>query len=270
MTASLSKFLSPNVENVTKIIDFTAAQGFTFIELRDTANLSLSNCTDIAAYAKKKNIEVIYSVGTGALEKGYLDSLPKWIDNAKAFGSPPFVRTGSGGAAFTANDTAKVNWTADDFNNLVQTLNKAGDTAKAAGLLLLVENAAEKLQGDGTTTFGTTELFGTKGVNSTVGLQVDTGNFFCVSRAPAKPEDVKTFFDKAVTRLGYVHVKTSKDNKAQPVMGESQLSLDYFFDTCSKNGKVYMAFELDSAAAKTLEEMYDNYIKSAEYLQKNF
>ena len=272
MTSSLSKFLLPDVGNITKIIDFSAAQGFAFIEVRDTINLSASNCSEIAAYAKKKNIEVIYSVGNGTLEATYLDSVPKWIDNAKAFGSPTVVRTGSGISAVlpaNASDTSKVAMSADDFAKIVQVLNKAGDLAKAAGLQLLVENGGEKLQGDGTTTFGFADLFGSKGVNATVGLQIDTGNFFVNNRAPASNDDIKAFFDKNVTKVGYMHIKTAKDNKAQPVMGESQLPLDYFFNACSKASKVYMAIELDSAAAKTLEEMYDNYNKSAEYIQKN-
>lgn len=176
-TASFSKFLPPNVANVKKIIDFASEQGFVFIELRDTANLSLSDCTEIATYAKQKNIEVVYAVGVGILDANYPEAVINGIAKAKVFNSTAYIRTAAGGTE-CASDREKVAWNADEFAKLVEIANKAGDTARVSGLQLVL--------------------------------------------------------------------------------------------LCAKNGRFYIAIEPDSGAANTVEDIYNNYIESTEYLQKNY
>jgi sugar phosphate isomerase/epimerase len=265
---NFSKWLPPTVANIKTVIDFAKKNGFAFIELRDpAAGVSLADAQEIGKYAKSKKIEVIYAMGVGGLDDKYFETFSRGLANAKALGGPKIVRTGSNGNEMMS-DAKKQYWTADEFAKLVQSLNKAGDTAKAAGMRFLVENAFEGVKGDGVTTFGTTELFGPKGVNANVGFQLDMANFFCVSRVENSPADVKAFFEANVKKMGYSHLKSSVAHKPLQYLDGNELPFDAYFAPLAKNGKVYVAIEV--ANAETLEDAYANHLKSVDYLLKNF
>ncbi len=66
---NLAKWLPNSVDNLKKVIDFASRKGFSFIELRDAnVGLSYDDAKKIAAYARKKKIEVIYAMGIGGLD----------------------------------------------------------------------------------------------------------------------------------------------------------------------------------------------------------
>jgi sugar phosphate isomerase/epimerase len=267
-TQNLAKWLPPTADNLKTIIDFAKQKGFAFIELRDAnAGLSYDDAKKVAAYAKKKKIEVIYAMGQGGLDSDYFELFSRGLANTMLFDGPRFARTAAFGKEMTA-DSKKQFWTAAEFSQLVQNLNQAGNTAATFGYTLCVENAFEGLKGDGVNTFGTADLFGPKGVNANVGFQLDTGNFFCVSRAENSPGDVKAFFEANVKRMGYSHLKTSVDKKTGQVLNGNEVPFETFFTLLAKNGKVYVAFEL--ANADTLENAKINHQKSIDYLLKNF
>jgi sugar phosphate isomerase/epimerase len=71
-----------------------------------------------------------------------------------------------------------------------------------------------------------------------------------------------------VGKIGYIHLKTSKNNVPQPVLDGNQLAFDTILDLLQKNGKTYVAIELDPVSSATDE--YANVVKSVEYLKKNF
>ena len=265
---NFSKWLPPNVTNLKTIIDFASKKGFSFIELRDpNAGLSLNDTQEIAAYAKDKNIEVIYAMGVGALDDNYFEAFSRGLANAIALGGPKIVRTGANGNEMNI-DPKKQYWTADEFAKIVQNLNQAGNTAKTFGMTLYVENANEGLKGDGVSTFGIGDLFGPNGVNANVGFQLDMANFFCVSRVENSPADVQAFFEANIKRMGYSHLKTSIAHQPQPFLNGNELPFDVYFKTLAKNGKVYLAIEHFNA--DTLENAYINHQKSIDYLLKNF
>ena len=267
-TQNLAKWLPNSVNNLKTIIDFASEKGFAFIELRDPkADLPYDDAKEVAAYAKKKKIEVIYAMGVGGLDSNYFEVFSKGLANTMLFKGPRIARTAAFGNEMIA-DPQKKFWTKAEFSELVKNLNKAGKMAKKKGYTFCVENAFEGLKGDGVNTFGTADLFGLNGVNFNIGLQVDTGNFFCVSRAENSPCDVKTFFEENVKKVTYTHLKSSVDKKTAQVLNGNELSLDVFLGALVKNGKVYVALEL--ANADTLENAYANHKKSIDYLVKNF
>ena len=135
-------------------------------------------------------------------------------------------------------------------------------------MTLYIENAAEGLQGDGVNTFGIADLFGSKGVNANVGFQMDVANFFSGARAVISPSDVQTFFESNVEKIGYIHLKTSINRKAQLFLDGNELPFEVFFDSLSKHGKVYICIEHTNP--ETLQEAYANHQKSVDYLLKNF
>ena len=265
---NFSKWLPPTALNLKTIIDYASEKGFVFIELRDpSASLSLSDAKEVAAYARQKNIEVIYAMGVGGLDTNYFEAFSRGLANAMVFDGPKFVRTGANGNEMNL-DPKKQFWTAAEFAQLVQNLNQAANTAKTFGYTLYVENANEGLAGDGIATFGTANLFGPKGVNANVGFQLDMANFFCTSRVVSSPNDVQNFFEANVKKMGYSHIKTSKNRTPQPFLDGNELPFDVYFLSLSKYGKVYVTIE--HANADTLENAYVNHQKSIDYLLKNF
>jgi sugar phosphate isomerase/epimerase len=265
---NFSKWLPPTTPNLKTIIDYASQKGFAFIELRDpNASLSLSDAKEVAAYARQKNIEVLYAMGVGGLDTNYFEAFSRGLANAMVFDGPKFVRTGANGNEMNL-DPKKQFWTAAEFAQLVQNLNLAANTAKTFGYTMYVENANEGLAGDGVATFGTADLFGPKGVNANVGFQLDMANFFCVSRVESSPNDVRNFFEANVKRMGYSHLKTSKNRTPQPFLDGNELPFDVYFLSLSKYGKVYVAIEHFNA--DTLENAYINHQKSIDYLLKNF
>jgi sugar phosphate isomerase/epimerase len=256
------------VDNIKQMLDFADRQGFSFIEIRDPdASLTLRECEELAIYASQKDVEVIYAMASGLLNPDYWEIFSRAIANASIFNGPKVVRTGVCGVEFL-NDKKKQYWTSVEFAMIVKNANKAASIAKISGLQFLIENGWEGLQGDGVTTFGTRELFSSNGVNENVGLQLDVANFFCSSRVPSKPDDVKMFVANSSSKIGYTHLKTSKDHKPQQVLDGNELSFEIFFDLLQKQDKNYIVIELSQSTV--LADVYENHIQSVDYLKKNY
>ena len=266
-TVNFIKALPVTVQNMKTLVDYASDQGFTWIELRDpNAVLTLDECKQIANYARSKKIEVAYAMGVGLMDANFWEAFSRGLANAAVFDGPQTIRTAAPGNEFNI-DPKKTAWTLNELNKVVATANKAANQAKALGLQYVTENAFEVVKGDGIISFGTTEFFAN--VNSNVGLQLDTGNFFCVARIWTKPEDARAFLEKYISKLAYIHLKTSsKDHKTQPVLAENELEFDIIFALMKKYKVPYVAFEL--AQAPTFQECADNHKKSVEYLLKNY
>jgi hypothetical protein len=84
----------------------------------------------------------------------------------------------------------------------------------------------------------------------------------------SSPNDVRNFFEANVKKMGYSHMKTSKDRTPQPFLNGNELPFDVYFLSLSKYDKVYEAIE--HANADTLENAYINHQKSIDYLLNNF
>lgn len=256
-----------NVESAKKVIDYASQQGFSWIELRDPyASLTLAQSKELAAYAKQRDIEVAYAMNIGLLDPNFWEVFMRGLANAAVFEGPRTIRTAGPGLEFATNEK-KTHWTFGEIQKAVETANQAANMAKAFGLQYVVENGVEAIKGDGVSTFGTVELFGN--ANGNLGFQLDTGNFFCVSRVWTKPEDAQAFIEKYGSRMGYMHLKTSsKEHKVQPVIGDNELDFDIIFAIAAKNKRPYVGFELDQPA--TLEQAFENHKKSVAYLKEKF
>jgi sugar phosphate isomerase/epimerase len=255
------------VESAKKAIDYASNQGFWWIEIRDPyATLSLAEAQGLAAYAEQEGIEVAYAMNIGLLDPNFWEVFARGLANAAVFKGPRTIRTAGPGLEFATNEK-KTHWTFGELQKAVETANQAANLAKMFGLQYVAENGLEALKGDGVSTFGTTELFGN--ANSNLGFQLDTGNFFCVSRVWTKPEDAQAFIEKHASRMGYMHLKTSSTaHKIQPIAGDNELDFDIIFAIAAKNKRPYVGFELDQPA--TLEQAYENHKKSVQYLKERF
>lgn len=254
------------VESAKKVIDFANEQGFWWIEIRDPfATLTLAQAKELAVYAKQRDIEVAYAMNIGLLDPNFMEVFSRGLANAAVFDGPRTIRTAGPGLEF-ANDPKKTAWTYLEIRRAIAIANQAANLAKSLGLQYVVENALETIKG-GMGDYGTVELFA--GVNSNVGFQLDTGNFFCVSRVWTKPADAQAFIEKYASRMGYIHLKTSSpDHKVQQVIADNELDFDIIFAIASKAKSLYVGFELDQPA--TLEQAIENHKKSVEYLQGKF
>jgi len=267
LTLNFLKVFPVSLENAKKLIDFASDQGFAWIELGDpSAVLTLAECKQIAEYARAKKIEIGYRVNPGLMDANFWEVFSRALANAAVFDGPRTIRTAAPGNEFNI-DPKKTAWTLNELHKVVKIANKAGNQARALGLKYVTENAFEVIKGDGITSFGTTEYLAN--VNSNVFLQLDTGNFFCLGRNVAKPEDASAFVEKYASKLVYIHLKTSsKEHKPQPILSDNELDFNIVFSLMTKQKVPYVAMELAQAA--TLEECLVNHKKSVEYLIKSY
>ena len=254
------------VESAKKVIDFAKEQGYSWIEIRDPmATLTLAQSKELAVYAKQRDVEVAYAMNIGLLDPNFMEVFSRGLANAAVFDGPRTIRTAGPGLEF-ANDPKKTTWSYWELQKAIGIANQAGNMAKMFGLQYVVENGVEAIKGDASS-YGTVELFA--GFNSNVGFQLDTGNFFCVSRVWTKPADAQAFVEKYADRMGYMHLKTSSpEHKVQQVIADNELDFDIIFAIASKAKMPYVGFELDQPA--TLEQAIENHKKSVEYLQGKF
>jgi sugar phosphate isomerase/epimerase len=263
-TKNFLDFVDVDVESTKKLIDYASEKGFCWIELRDAnAVLKLSECEEIADYARSRNIEVGYAIHKGLLDYDFWQKYNRGLENAAVFDGPRTLRAVACGNKFIY-DANKKGWRIDELKRLVRTANRAAQMAEKRGLKLVVENGFEALRGDGVTYFGLTEFF--VNADPAVGWQFDTANFFSGSRVRTKPEDAKAFLEGNAHKIGYIHLKTSRDGLAQPVLGDNELDFDIIFSSLSKHNVPYVAVELHGG--KDIGEVYANHDKSIEYLQR--
>jgi sugar phosphate isomerase/epimerase len=263
-TVSFTDFLPVSTENSKILIDYASARGFSWIELRDhEATLNLNECREIAHYARSKKIEVGYAISKGLLDSDFWQKFDTGLQNAAVFEGPGTFRAVACGNEFIADEDKKW-WTADEFRQLVINANKAAQIAEDKGLQFVLENGTEALKGVGKTYFGLAELF--EKANTNVGWQFDTANFFSGSRVWTRPQDVEAFLRKNINNLYYIHLKTSKNRHAQPVLGDNELDFDKVFFLMSKHDVPYVAVEL--SGLKNIDEAYKNHDKSIEYLRR--
>jgi sugar phosphate isomerase/epimerase len=175
-TQNFAKVLPVSPDSAKKLIDFAADQGFPWVELRDpSAVLTLDECKQISGYARGKNIEIIYALGVGIMDVKFSEIFSRGLANAVVFDGPRVIRTGLAGEDFLKDEKKKA-WTLQELAKVVDVANQAANKAKSFGMTHAVENAREIIKGDGVVSFGTTEFFAN--VNSNVGLQPDSANFF--------------------------------------------------------------------------------------------
>ncbi len=255
-------------DNLKKIFDWAAANGFWWVEIRDTnADLSYADCKELAAYAVSKKIEIVYAMGIGFLDPKFNECFYRGVANAALFTGPKVVRTSAPGPEFTA-DPKKSTWTKAEFDVLLPIANNAANVAKLAGMQMVLEHAFEAMAGDGETSFGMEEIQ-TMG-NSNIGSQYDTANFFAVSRAPVDADTAQLYFEKFGKKTGYSHIKTSDaaTHKVTPVIQDNELDFQIVFDHYAQIGLDYVAIEIPPQAK--FEDVAQNLKDSVAYLKSKY
>ncbi len=248
-------------------IDFANEQGYWWTEIRDPfADLTLAEAKELAAYAEQRDVEIAYAMNVGILDPNFWEVFSRGVANAAVFTKGPHTVRGAITGLEFAMDPQKTTWTFAEFQKAVTRANQAANFAKMFGLRYVVENGLEAIRGNGVNSFGTEDLFGN--ANANLGLQFDTGNFFCVSRVWTKPADAQAFIEKYANRMAYMHLKTSKDHKIQQVAGDNELDFSTIFAIVAKAKMNYIGFELDQP--DTLAQAIENHKKSVEYLQAKF
>lgn len=266
-TQNFLKPLPANLANAKKLIDWASNQGFAWVELRDpSAKLTLNDCKELAAYAKEKKLEVGYAAQIGILDRAYWEIFYRGVANAAVFDGPKTFRTLIAGGEFPA-DPKKTAWNLDELFKMVKKANMAANIARSKGVQYVAENSTAVLKGDGITSFGTAEFFAN--VNSNMGWQMDTANFFAGMRVLPKPEEAQAFLEKFIGQLYYTHLKSSsKEHKSTDILEENELPFDTIFGLLSKNKINYLAIELNQQSK--LEDCQNNLMKSIEFLKKNY
>ena len=266
-TTNFLQALPVSLDNAKVMVDFAYSNGFPWIEVRDpSASLTLSECMELAAYAKARGIEIGYAAQIGLLDAAFWEIMSRAVPNAAVFEGPKTIRSLAFGNEFNL-DPKKQAWNLDELYKLVKTANRTANLAKANGLQYVVEHAMEVLKGDGMAAFGFTEFLAN--TNSNVKWQMDIANFFAVSRVVTKPEDAKAFLEKNVGRLGYAHLKSSSaEHKTTDILQENELPIAPVLEILAKNKVNYLAIELTQK--KGFDECAANLMKSIDFLKKNY
>lgn len=262
-TQNFLQVMPVTVENSKHLIDYAAAQGYAWIELRDPdATLTQQESKEIADYAKQKGIEVIYAIQKGLLDEDFWSSFQNGVKNAVVFSGPQVIRSLASGAEITQNEN-KIGWTQEELALVVQYADSAAAIAQAHGLQYVIENGQETFFGAGGDSYGIADAFSR--VSNKVGWQFDTANPFSVSRMHASPDRVKAFLQEHADNLYYIHLKSAQHGAAQPVLTDNPLNLEEVFKILSAHQISYVAIELQ--AVDDREQAFANMEQSIAYLQ---
>ncbi len=257
--------LPVDLEHSKELVEYAARHGYHWIELRDPdAVLTFAQCKEIAAFAKKKGIEIAYSNQRGLIDSEFWEVFERGVVNATAFDGPRTIRASLSMELFMA-DLEKQGFSRAELDQLVAVAERAANIAKKNGLHLVVENGYEVLLGDGKDIHGLREFLNTAAKD--VRWQPDTGNFFCGARTPTPPEVAKKYLDDNIERVSYIHLKSSQDNKPQAVLTDNPLDFAHVFDVLASHQVPYVAIELFTNP--NAEEAYKNLEASVEYLKRS-
>jgi len=260
-TQNFLNCLPVSVNNLKELLDFAADEGYAFIELRDpSADLSMEDCKVLAAYAKEKNVEVIYEIHKDLFDPGFKEVFDRALRNTAIFGQPGILRSIMSWSEFTA-DNDKTGWTDEELYHLASLADKCAAEAKKLNVQFVLENIIEPwFSNDGG--HGLADLFEK---TSEIGLQFDTANPFLPScRGPADPDDVAEHLAQIVDRWFTTHFKCGKDGAFQPMLEENPMPYKQIFGLMSQNQVKYAALELLSVDDS--QACFDNHRKSIEYL----
>jgi sugar phosphate isomerase/epimerase len=249
------------VDNLTALLDFAADEGYAFIELRDpAADLSTEDCKVLAAYAREKDVEVIYEIHMDLFNPEFGVVFDRALSNTAAFGKPGILRSIMSWSEFTA-DGDKTGWTDAELDHLAALADKFAAEAKKQNVQFVLENIIEPWFGN-EGGYGLADFFRK---TSGIGLQFDTANPFLPScRGIADPDDVAEHLDQIADRWFTTHLKCGKDGAFQPMLEENPMSYQKIFELMSRNQVKYAALELLSMDDK--QACIDNHRKSIEYL----
>lgn len=263
-TQNFLQVMPVNLENSKKLVDYAAAEGYSWIELRDPdAVLSLEEAQEVADYATQKGIEVSYAIQKGILDEDFWPTFSKGVKNAAVFEGPGFFRSLGSFAEFTA-DTSKEGWTQEELDQLVLYADSAASLAHENGLQYVIENASESFFGKDNAYFGIADLFSHTSEN--VGWQFDTANPFSVSRVHPAADSVAKFLEEHANNLYYIHLKSAEDGQAQTTLMENPLPFAEVFNIMSAHDVPYVAIELQ--AVDNEKQAFDNMQKSVDYLSE--
>ncbi len=249
------------VDNLKELLDFAAEEGYAFIEMRDpSADLTLEDCKILAAYARDKDVEVIYEIHKDLFNPEFKEVFDRAVRNTAEFGKPGILRSIMSWSEFIA-DGEKTGWTDEELDHLSSLADQYAAEAKKLNVQLVLENIIEPWFGnDGG--HGLADLFRE---TSGIGLQFDAANPFLPScRGPANPDDVAEHLGQIADRWFTTHLKCGKDGAFQPMLEENPLSYQKIFGLMSRNQVKYAALELLSVDDK--QACFDNHRKSIEYL----
>jgi len=262
-TQDFQKSIPFNVEGINEIIEYSAREGYHFIELRDVnADLSSEDCRTISELAKKNNINVIYVIGVNLLDPRFRQVFQKGLSNTLFFPDPGILRTILSKSEFDG-DSSKKGWNESEFNKIKRISDSCAAVAESKGIQFLVENTIEAFFGDSLSYYGIADfLTHTSGT----GFQIDIGNLFRNNtRVAIDPEKVMNFMPTIGDRWIETHLKTAIGGVWEPVLTENPITVKEIIDLMGNQNVNYAMLELIAVDDK--QQCFDNHATSIEYLK---
>ncbi|WP_160300758.1 sugar phosphate isomerase/epimerase family protein [Kiritimatiella glycovorans] len=251
--------VSVSVETARRQLDIARELELSWIELRDPdATLSKADCERIAADARERGLEVLYSMQRGLLAEDFKPVFERALVNAACFEGPSRMRVL---ALLGEGDTG---WSRAEFEQVLASARWAAEKAQAKGRRLMIENADVVLEGSADGVIGMRRLLDE--LDPAVELQLDTGNLFTGDH-PASPEEAAAFIRRYADRISYLHLKSARDGEALPVLDGNPLSFEKIADLLGDRAEpVYAAMELNSGSASE-EQVVENMRHSLKHLE---
>lgn len=252
-------------DNAIMLVTYAADKGFSFLELRDPdGELTFEECSEIAAYANQKGIEMAYANQRGLLDPDFMHVLKIGIKNATAFTGPKTIRATISGTNFTENPD-KIGLSHEELAKAVEIANQTAQLAKEQGIQLVIENGSERFIDSNDNIYGFESFF--KKVSQNVAWQFDSANPFSNKDNFADPASVMQYLEEHSGRIKYIHLKAAQNFKSQKVLGPSELDYGDIFRILSASDVNYISIEL--LVDNDIERVYKNMDLSIEFLRKS-
>jgi sugar phosphate isomerase/epimerase len=261
-TQNFQKAMPIDVQSEKTFIEYAAAEGYEFIELRDNlAAFTTDECHAIAATARKNDIDVIYEIQINPLDTAYGRVFTKALANTRLFPGPGVLRALLSQSEFDADSTKK-GWTKEELVRVARILDSTASVAAASHVRLIVENLNEPFfRAD--TLYGLSDLFA---ATTLVGLQFDIGNpFRNSSRGKADPAAVSAWLSANGPRWVTSHLKTLQQGGSQPFLTDNPLPVEEVVRLMGRENVVFATIELLPVTDR--QQCFDNHARSIRFLR---
>jgi hypothetical protein len=264
-TSNFLKSMPFDVKGLSEIIDYAAAEGYQYVEIRDfNADLTIDECKLLAFKAKENKTDVIYVFNKNPLDAGYSEVFERALNNVSIFTGPGILRALVSRTEFD-KDPNKKGWTLEELNQLARIADNSALLARDKNIRFVVENGNEIFFGDGVSYYGLADFLN---LSSFTGLQLDIANPFCrTSRGINDPEKIMSFLSGLGKRWIETHLKTVHDGEPQPILTSNPIQIGRIIDLMGTMNVEFVTLEL--AAIEGKQRCFDNHTESIKYLRKN-
>jgi len=208
-TRTFSKVVKRGAVTYEGIIQWAAANGFGWVELRDSrADMDDDDLRRLGSIASESGLALQYAWdGTNLLADSSDGLFARGLSKASQLHGARFCRVTIAGKVFREN-RARLGYTLEEVRRISSTVGQQVGAAEGRGITLVFENSHEPLRGDGRRFLGIRELLQQIEV---MNLAFDPANFLNLKPPLMTPgwDALGSFYEEFSRRIPYVHLKSA-------------------------------------------------------------